>query len=146
VSQGSLYNGALKLYKVKTHEPVPFKFNTSGAGDSIVATPDDLLEPNTQYAFEVTDGVKDTKGAKFVPYTLTFTTAAGAATSDLPVAFEKIEMHDTQVMAPDGKRPSAYTALAIGPEHKLYAATFDGRIIRYPISEDGRLGKGETIP
>jgi glucose/arabinose dehydrogenase len=146
VSAPSLFFGALKLYRTKDKQPVAFHFNTSGAGDSIVATPDDLLEPDTQYTFEVTDGVKDTSGARFAPFTMTFTTAAGAATGDYPVAFEKIEMHDTQVMAPDGKRPSAYTALAIGPDHKLYAATFDGRIMRFSIGEDGRLGKGETIP
>src|SRR5256885_1652683 len=70
VSQGSLFNGALKLYRTRDKQPVPFKSNTSGGGDSIVVTPDDLLEPNTHYAFEVTDVVKDTSNARFVPYTL----------------------------------------------------------------------------
>ena len=145
VSNGSLYNGALKLYRSSDKQPVPFQFNTSGGGDSIVATPEDLLEPNTQYTFEVTDGVKDTSGAKFVPFTLTFTTASGAATSDYPVAFTKAPMPETKVMAPDGKHPSAYTGLTMGPDSKLYAATYDGRIFRYEINPDGRLGKPETI-
>jgi glucose/arabinose dehydrogenase len=145
VSAGSLFNGALKLYRTADKKPVPMHFNTSGGGDSIVATPDDLLDASTEYSFEVTDGVKDTSGARFVPYTLEFTTASGAATSDYPVAFDKIAMEDTKVMSPDGKHPSAYTGLTMGPDNKLYAATFDGRILRFDIAADGRLKNREAI-
>ena len=39
-------------------------------------TPSALLDPNTRYTFEVTDGLKDTSGAAFVPFSMTFTTGA----------------------------------------------------------------------
>jgi glucose/arabinose dehydrogenase len=145
VAQGSLYNDALKLYRTKDKQPIPFQFNTSGGGDSIVVTPLDLLDANTEYTFEVTDGVRDTSGARFMPFTVTFTTAAGATTESYPVAFTKIPMPETKVMAPDGVHPSAYTGLTMGPDGKLYAATYDGRIFRYEMNPDGRLGKSETI-
>ena len=52
--------------------------------------PAQTLEPETAYTFEVTPGLKDMAGARFAPYRTTFTTAAGATTSDYPVAFDKV--------------------------------------------------------
>src|SRR4051812_31678448 len=144
INQGSLFNGALKLYRTRDKQPMPIHFNTSGGGDSIVATPDDFLDATTQYTFEVTDGVKDTSGSRFMPFSLSFTTAAGEATSDYPVAFEKIALQGTN-MTTDPKRPTVYTGLTIGPDRKLYAATFDGRIFRFAINDDGALGKAQPI-
>ncbi len=142
VKRESLFNGALKLYRTKDKQLTPMHFNTSGGGDSIVATPDDLLEPSTQYTFEVTDGVKDTSGARFVPFSLNFTTAAGAAASDYPVAFEKVSLHLPS--SPQAKGPTIFTALAIGPDHRLYAATYDGRIVRIDI--DALTQPAQRVP
>lgn len=133
------------LYRAGDKHPVKVQFNTSGAGDTIVATPLDRLEPSTQYTFEIKPGVKDTAGDWFIPFKMNFTTAAGAATSDFPVAFEKIVMPQTKVMIPGTDHPSAYTCLTIGPDGNLYAGTFDGRIMRYAIATDGILADEKTI-
>ena len=91
--------------------PLPFQPNTSGGGDSIVVTPNDLLDADTEYTFEVTDGVKDTSGARFAPFVMTFKTASGAATSDYPVAFDKIALPDTKVLIPHTNQPRPTRAL-----------------------------------
>lgn len=134
-----------RLYRTDDGKPVAMKSNTSGAGDSIVCTPDDLLEPDTRYTFEVTSDVRDTSGASFSPYRMTFVTARGATTANFPIAFERVEMKHTQVMVPGTQMPSAYTCLTIGPDGKLYAGTFDGRILRFVIKPDGQLAEPDAI-
>lgn len=120
----------VKLYRAADRAPVPAVVNTSGAGDSIVLQPAEMLQPETAYTFEVTPGLKDSGGACFAPFTSTFTTAAGAATSDYPVAFEKVPLGHTDGVA---------ICLTLGPDGHLYAGTFDGRILRYAIASDGTL-------
>src|SRR4051794_24299641 len=43
----------VKLYRSSDQKPVPAQVNTSAAGDDIVLTPIQPLEPSTQYTFEV---------------------------------------------------------------------------------------------
>jgi hypothetical protein len=136
---------SVRLFKADTMTPVKAKLNTSGAGDAIVLQPVDLLHPNTRYLFEVTDKLRDTGGAAFRPFRMTFQTAAASRTESYPVAFAKVEMPDTQVMMPGRDMPSAYTALAFGPDGRLYAGTFDGRVIRYAVRPDGTLDAPEAI-
>jgi glucose/arabinose dehydrogenase len=136
---------SIRLTRARDGKSIAARFNTSGAGDAIVCQPIDLLEPSTQYTFEVTGTLSDTSGSHFAPFKMTFTTAAGSASSEFPVAFEKVLMPDTKVLIPGTDRPSAYTALTIGPDGKLYAATFDGRIFRFAIARDGALADRETI-
>src|SRR5947207_2463652 len=133
------------IIRARDGKQIDARLNTSGAGDAIVCQPFDLLDPSTQYTFEVTDGLRDTGGSRFAPFQMNFTTAAGSAVSACPIAFEKVLMPETKVMIPGGDRPSAYTALTLGPDGKLYAATFDGRIFRYAINPDGALADRETI-
>src|SRR5688572_5673092 len=120
----------VKLYRAKDRTPVKAVVNTSGAGDAIVLQPAQTLESETAYTFEVTPGLKDMAGTSFAPYTSTFTTAAGATTSDYPVAFDKV---------PLGQTEGVVICLTLGPDGHLYAGTFDGRILRYVISPDGTL-------
>jgi len=127
---------SVKLYRANDHAPVKATANTSGAGDAIVLQPAEVLAPQTAYTFEVTADLKDTAGTPFHPYTATFTTAAGATTSDYPVAFDKVELAKT-----DG----VVICLALGPDAHLYAGTFDGRILRYAIHLDGTLGAAQVI-
>ena len=117
---------------------VPANLNTSGAGDAIVLTPIDPLAPGARYVFEVTDGVRDETGRPFRPHRSEFAVAAGKAEA-FPAAFEKVELPTA-----DAGR-SAFTAITVGPDGKLYAGTFDGRIFRFPIDPDGTLGDAETI-
>src|SRR2546422_1081252 len=109
----------------------PRRFNTK----HLVLTPMALLEPGTRYTFEVR-GVKDTSGADLMKFNMSFTTSGGTPTESFPVAFEKIDLPS------DAAR---YTGLAVGPDHKLYAGTADGRIFRRAIMPDGTLGDSEII-
>lgn len=128
-----------------TTTPVAARLNSSGAGDAIVLQPIDALDPGGRYVFEVTDGLKDTTGAAFRPFRMMFTVASVTRSERFPVAFEKVEMPDTRVLMPGTDVPSAYTTLTFGPDGKLYAGTFDGRIMRYAVRADGTLGPAETV-
>lgn len=137
---------SVRLYKAGvTDRPIPARLNSSGAGDAIVLQPTALLEPGTRYVFEVTDQLKDTAGGAFKPFRMMFTTASVTRTESYPVAFEKLQMPHTQVLMPGTDMPSAYTSLAFGPDGRLYAGTFDGRIMRFDVAEDGTLSPPEAI-
>ena len=129
----------VKLFRTADRREVPAAVNTSGGGDAIVLRPTEPLEPNTQYTFEVNAGVRDTAGAAFNYFAARFTTAADAgAPVELPVAFERVALP-----AADGEM---YTSLAFGPDGRLYAATMDGRVVRFAVRPDGTLGDAQTIP
>ncbi len=136
VDAGTISPDTVKLYRAGDGQQVNGVANTSGAGDALVFQPAEMLEPDTAYTFEVTAGLKDTGGTSFAPFTSTFTTAAGAATSDYPVAFEKISL---------GRTENVIVCLALGPDGHLYAGTFDGRILRYAIRSDGTLLPPQVI-
>src|SRR5205814_1938838 len=76
------------IFRARDGKQIDARLNTSGAGDAIVCQPFDLLDPSTQYTFEVTDGLRDTGGSRFAPFQMNFTTAAGSAVSACPIAFE----------------------------------------------------------
>jgi len=137
VDPATLNADTVRLYRTGDHSPVAAVVNTSGGGDTIVLKPVAPLQLNTRYTFEVTPGAKDTGGGSFVPYTATFLTASSANFVSLPVGFEKVMLPIT-----DG---SMYTCVEIGPDHRLYASTLDGRIIRHAINPDGTLAEGQTI-
>ena len=104
--------------------------NTSGGGDTIVFQPMDTLDLGTTYRFAC-DCVEDTSGAHFPPYSMTFTTAASSALSQYPVAFEHVQMPKTW--------GHVYSGLTIGPDHRLYAGSYEGMIYRYDFLPDGTL-------
>lgn len=137
VDGSSLNDQTVRLYRSADHKPVAAVVNTSGAGDAIVLKPREPLDLNTQYTFEVTGGVKDTGGAMFAPYSTTFTTAAHVNFVSLPIAFEKLPQRETG--------GSMYTCVEVGPDHRLYASTLDGRIVRFAIGADGELQSPVTI-
>ncbi len=119
-----------------TERPVAGNVNTSGAGDSIVFQPTDMLDDGTTYRFAC-DGVKDTSGAVFKPYTMQFTTAASTHLSQYPVAFEHVPMPATT--------GHVYSTLTIGPDHRLYAGSYEGRIYRFDFRPDGTLSDPPTV-
>jgi hypothetical protein len=110
--------------------PVEGNVNTSGAGDSIVFVPSDMLDGGSTYRFSCY-GVKDMSGALFKPYSMTFTTASNAKLSQYPVAFEHVQMPETF--------GHIFTGLTIGPDHRLYAGSYEGTIYRYDIGQGGVL-------
>src|SRR5438270_3415004 len=62
----------VRLIRARDDNVIDARLNTSGAGDAIVCQPIDLLEPSTQYAFEVSAGLCDTSGAHFAPFKMIF--------------------------------------------------------------------------
>lgn len=137
VDAATLTDATVKLYRTSDHALVSAHLNTTGGGDAIVLQPTVLLDANTSYTFEINDGVKDTSGAAFVPFVMTFTTGTATAQGDSRIAFEKL-----QLTTPTGTQ---YTALTIGPDGKLYGATTTGAIHRFAIKSDGMLGAAEII-
>ncbi len=127
----------VQLYRTSDHSLVPAVVNTSGGGDSIVLQPAAALAANTQYTFSVSSAVTDTTGVSIVPYAVTWTTGATASIPDPAISFQNIDL------------PSAagapFSGLKIGPDHKLYASTEDGRIFRWSINADGTLGTPQII-
>ena len=137
VDETTVNSTAVKLFKTATGALVAGNPNTTGGGDAIVFTPTAVLEANTQYTFLVTDGVKDSTGVAFIPYTSTFTTGTAGANVDSSIAFEKVALPSTQ--------GNTFTGVTFGPDGKLYATTITGQIIRYGVNADGTLDAGYTI-
>ena len=138
VETASMTNDHVKLFKVAadgTRTEVPGHANTSGAGDSIVFQPTDLLACDSTYVFEE-HGARDTSDspqAEFLPFHLTFHTVKSAALSSYPVAFDKFALPNTAA------RGIVFTGITIGPDHRVYVGSFTGEIYRYDIAADGSL-------
>ncbi|GIW77838.1 MAG: hypothetical protein KatS3mg104_2901 [Phycisphaerae bacterium] len=112
---------------------IPSHTNTTGSGDAIILKPIHPLDPDTEYVFRVTEQLKDTSGASFHPYRMSFRTARDFRVSSFPVSFEKVELPGLTL------EQNAFTSLALGPDGMLYAGTFAGVIYKYQINPDGTL-------
>jgi hypothetical protein len=108
---------------------VPGRLNTSGASDAIVFTPADPLEAGRSYKFEVNENLLDLSGTPFRPWTSTFKIASNVQSIPMDVRFERTPFH----AIPE----AVFTCVAFGPDRRLYAATFDGRIFRFDLDTDG---------
>lgn len=128
---------SVKLYRTRDSSVVSSRINTSGGGDAIVLQPSQPLEANTQYTFEVNPGLCDTGGTPFKAFTARFTTAADTHYANYPVAFERVELPQAAGLLA--------TCVEIGPDHRLYVATIDGRILRFDIEPDGGLSAASPI-
>lgn len=125
------------LIQVNNGAEVPSDINTSGGGDVIVVQPRASLGANATYRLEVTSALRDFTGVSFLPFASQFTTGSANAFSSDGVQFQQV-LQATATGLP-------FTSLAIGPDHRLYAATLTGKIVRFAINSDGSLGFGETI-
>ena len=77
VDKGTLTPDAVRL--VKANDGSQVTATLTAIDDRITLNPEDMLEPNTQYRFEVTSNLKDERGAKLEPFTSTFTTGTQIA-------------------------------------------------------------------
>src|SRR3954471_231671 len=117
---------------------IPGVANTIGGGDAIIFTPSQQLDLNTKYQFTVTAKVTDTDGNTFTPFTSTFTTSPTPPTPPpKDIRFDKIPLQSAV-----GRQ---FTSVAMGPDHRLYAADMTGFIVRFDILDDGTLGASKTI-
>ena len=136
IDAASLSAAAVQLTEHATGAQVAAQLNTSGGGDAVVLQPNAALKANTQYDFTITDALKDTSGLRFLPETRSFVTGSDTGIGN-GVAFEQVAL---------GSVPAnPYTAVEIGPDKKLYAATLTGKILRFNILPDGTLGTFVTI-
>lgn len=136
VDQKTLTASTVRLTNDATGQAVPTVVNTSGGGDVIVAKAQAALTPNTKYRLTITAGVKDALGNAFLPTSTTF--IAGAATPPGPASFAQSDLTNVPV--------NAYTSVEIGPDNRLYAATLDGKILRFAIdATTGQLGAPEVL-
>lgn len=127
----------IRLVRVSDGNVVDSKLNTSGGGDAIILQPLRILDPQTQYRFEITSGVKDLFGITAEPYSETFTTGFGIASAGAGIAFDQITLPNTQ--------GTMWTSVNVGPDSKLYATSVDGRITRWTINANGTLSSAQTI-
>ncbi|MDQ3858089.1 MAG: choice-of-anchor D domain-containing protein, partial [Actinomycetota bacterium] len=137
IDPATINSTTVTLTRTQDGFEVPAHVNTTGGGDAIVLQPVSLLDANTQYRFDVTSGVKDFSGAPFMPWTSTFTTGTTGGSTDPSIAFDKVPLPSATGMP--------FASLTIGPDRKLYAGTLDGRIVRFPLEDDGTTGPPETI-
>lgn len=135
VAEASLTAESVYLVNLSDDSRIPGNAGTTGGGDGITFTPSQRLAPSTRYQFNVTSGVIDLEGNAFVPYTATFTTTSNGGGGLAAIA---------KVPQPTAAR-ERHTSLTFGPDGLLYAATADGRILRYPVAADGSLGTPQTI-
>lgn len=142
VDSATLSSTTVYLELTVTGERVPAAVNTSAAGDSIVLTPASPLSPLTRYRFVVTEAVKDTAGAPFLPYASEFTTGLatppdGGLGAVPGLAFDK---------APQTRTVGhQYTAISFGPDGNLYAGTRLGHLIRFTVDADGAITGSKTF-
>ncbi|MFI5838070.1 Ig-like domain-containing protein [Micromonospora sp. NPDC051300] len=135
VAAATLTSSTVRLTRLSDGAAVPATTITSGGGDVINLSPTAPLAANTAYRFSITSGVTDVTGKPFAPYSIVFTTRAGAGGSG-PIAFDKT------VGVATGK---SFTTVVKGPDGRLYAGTLDGYVYRFPINADGTLGTPTVI-
>src|SRR5688572_10134832 len=136
VDETSLTASTVRLFRTSDGVAVAGDIDTSGGGDTINFAPFALLDANTNYTF-VIDGVRDTSGALFTRYQISFTTGTQLTPVNTNFSFEKVALNTAT-----GK---SYSAVKMGPDGKLYAATLDGLIQRFSINANGTLGAAENI-
>ncbi|WP_051935669.1 NPCBM/NEW2 domain-containing protein [Deinococcus sp. YIM 77859] len=132
----SLTDQSVRLFEKATGAPVAASLNTSGGGDVVVLKPKTSLKSNTAYTFEITAALKDTRGTSFLPFRSSFVTGS-PTTSGTNVAFEQVSLPTVP------SKP--YTAVEVGPDGKLYAATLTGEILRFSMLPDGTLDMPQVI-
>ncbi|MBF9254589.1 Ig-like domain-containing protein [Pontibacter sp. 172403-2] len=141
---GSTVNpNTVKLYTIALgggEEVSGTAVNTTGGGDAITLSA--TLKPSTTYEFQITDQVKDMNGNPMVAFSSRFTTTSNTpeTPTDLAgVSFTEITLIDNDFGA------HGFTSLVIGPDHRLYATTSQGKIERWDINPDGTITNHITI-
>ena len=148
-----LYRTAFRIYQIdadgnRVGGAVPTgSLGTSGGGDTLSITPTDPLKANTTYRVEInqsyvasSDRIRDISGQILDAYAFVLTTG-----TEIAIADPNINFSQTTVAGSDNGQANAYTALTMGPDGKLYAATLDGYIFRWSINSDGTLAARQTI-
>ncbi len=110
---------------------------TSGGHDVVVLTPNSNLLAYTTYEFRVTSALKDEAGVAFTPKTTRFTTGAPAGGAGVSARFQQT------LQSPASSR--FITSMAIGPDGDLYATSYVGQVLRFPVYGGGSLGDPRVV-
>lgn len=137
IAPASLTASTAVLTRASDGVVVPSRLNTSAGGDVITLTPTTPLTSGTTYRYSVTSGLRDVSGNAFHPWSSVFTVGTASAGTGLAgVAFDTLTT---------GATGQSFTSVAMGPDNRLYAATLDGYLFRYPVAADGSLGAARRI-
>jgi glucose/arabinose dehydrogenase len=135
LSAGTVTPSSVTLVRASDNEPVDAALSIEPASDgvtTITLRPTRPLEGATRYKVTVTSAVKDGAGVAMVPHTAVFTTGS---TADPEIRFTKVPLPTAQGLG------AGFTCVQFGPDGQLWAATDDGRILRFAIAADGALEK-----
>ena len=140
VDQATLNSSTVRLIRNRDGAAVSANRNTTGGGDAIILQPTGPLEASTRYRVEITNGLKDLSGAAFLPFDSTFTTGtstSGSGGGNVNASFTQVSLSTAQ--------GQMFTSVTMGPDQKLYAGTYDGKIYRFAVGADGATGTPEVI-
>ncbi|AFZ68639.1 NPCBM/NEW2 domain-containing protein [Deinococcus peraridilitoris] len=138
--------GGVRLYRSSdpSRSAVPGMPGTDGADGNITFQPTVLLDGSTEYTFEVTNSVKDQTGAPFIAHRLRFTTGTLPSSTTSAVNFSRQQVYpDPATTSGTGGPIASITVDRTGAY--LYGVRLDGKILRWPILSDGRLGATQTL-
>ncbi len=134
IDPASINTGNVVLRRVRGDVKIAATVSLDPDGRTIVLTPKQQLEPQTNYWFGLSSGIRDSTGAEISPYQVAFDTAPQGKL-DAP-AFEQIALAETQGLG--------ITCLTVR-EGKLWASVDDGRIMRWAIQPDGAITDREVF-
>jgi hypothetical protein len=109
-------------------------------GDKLIVSPKQPLDANANFRVHLRPGLKDVTGQPVKERSLAFFTSSQPPAG---VAFTKVRLQSSEI---EGEQQARYTCVAIGPNRKLYATSFDGRLFRFSIKADGTLADREVFP
>ncbi|WP_161890526.1 malectin domain-containing carbohydrate-binding protein [Pontibacter russatus] len=143
INGNTVNTNTVKLYTVALgggEQVTGTAVNATAAGDAITLSAS--LKPNTTYEFIITDQVKDGNGYAMIPFSSRFTTTGSVP--ETPTELVGVSFTE-QILIDNSFGTNGFTSLAIGPDHRLYAATSEGKVVRWDIAADGTLTNQVTI-
>ncbi|WP_176956091.1 malectin domain-containing carbohydrate-binding protein [Catalinimonas alkaloidigena] len=139
-------NQNVKLFRLTANnqvvEEVAGDVNDTGGGDALSFIPSQPLLTNTKYKFVITEGVKLTNGAAFLPYEAIFTTGSEEVVP--PVDLAGVSFTRSTNFG-GNELLDRFTSLVVGPDGKLYGSTLGGSIKRWDMQPDGSLINYEEL-
>lgn len=123
------------LFRVRDRSRVSIQAEVESGGRAVRITPHTPLEPQTNYAWSVGPGIRDSAGGAVASQQMAFSTAPASPLA-LP-AFEQIPLPATEELG--------ITCLTVGPDRRLWAAVDDGRLMRFDIADDGTLSNKQEM-
>ncbi|WP_136682817.1 CBM35 domain-containing protein [Falsirhodobacter xinxiangensis] len=148
--QGSGYRGPniaytdnVKLIETQTGAEVSVAVQVSGGADTLNIRPIDTLKENTSYTLKIENvldlgnlGDPNAPLRQMQDLTTSFVTGTAPVIAPKEVAFDTVTVLNGFADGAGG-----FTAIELGRDGKLYAATITGEIHRWTVNEDGTLNK-----